>query len=90
MNINSGRASMANNVREGFLENTEECRVHIGFFQGFFYRSLHAALDARLTLELIGLPFDCRQQAHGVQQPWAQFRGDATDCVNDLIDVFGH
>ena len=88
--IHPGRVSVANDVGERFLKNAEEGCVQVLIEQSFLDRCLDPALKAGLALELIGLPFNGRQQAGRVQQPGPQFGGDATDRVDDFINALGH
>ena len=88
--IHPGRLSVANDVGERFLKNTEEGGVQVLIEQSFLDRCLDPALKAGLTLELIGLPFNSREQAGRVQQPGPQFRRNAADRVDDSINALGH
>src|ERR1043166_5244957 len=83
-------AGVANYIRECLLKYPEECCVEVRIPVCVFNGGFDTALDAGLALELMGLPFDRRFEAGGVEHAWPQFRRNPSNRLDGVINARSH
>ena len=80
-------AGVADDIRQRFLVNPEECGGQIRREDRLMYFGVNVALDPGARLKFIRLPFQRRDQPKMIQNSRPQFSGNPAHGLNGRIDV---